>query len=133
LASLGLEGRQYKAAADLLKAAIGEIEAAVGPDNPALIRPLINLARCEGPGGNAREAELTARRAMELSTRILPDGHSLAAAAMLEQAPALRRLRQKGKARDLEKLAQAWLRRNSSARLSTYTVDVRDLPRESFR
>ncbi len=133
LGSLRLEGRQYKAAADLLKAAIGEIEAAAGPDNPALIRLLIMLARCEEPGGNAREAELTARRAMELSTKILPAGHPLAAAAMLEQATAFRRLREKAKARDVEKLAQAWLRQNSSAKLSTYTVDVRALSRDSVR
>jgi hypothetical protein len=48
-----------------------------------------------------------ARRAVELSIEIFGEGHPVTRTAMLEQTTALRRLRRKGLARELEKCAKA--------------------------
>jgi hypothetical protein len=77
--------------------------------------------------GHANEAEPVARRAVELSVSILGEGHPVTATAMLEQATALRRLRRKRPARDLEKRAKACLRNSSTTNLSGYIVSLRDL------
>lgn len=127
LAFLRLEARRYESAADLFHQAIREIEIASGPGSPALVRPLVNLARCENMSGHANEAEPVARRAVELSVSILGEGHPVTATAMLEQATALRRLRRKRPARDLEKRAKACLRNSSTTNLSGYIVSLRDL------
>ncbi len=127
LGGLRLEAGRYDSASDFFRQAIREIETASGPENPALVRPLVNLARCENMSGHADQAEPAARRAVELSVKILGKGHPVTATAMLEQASALRRLRRKGPARDLEKRAKAYLRNNSTTNLSGYTVSLRDL------
>ncbi len=127
LAFLHLEARQYESAAGLFRQAIREIEIASGPENQALIRPLVNLAGCESMAGHANEAEAVARRAVDLSVKVFGEAHPVTATAMLVQATALRRLRRKGLARDLEKRARACLRNNSTTNLAGYTVSLRDL------
>jgi tetratricopeptide (TPR) repeat protein len=127
LGFLRLEARRYESAADLFRQVIGEIETASDPENSALIRPLVNLARCENLGGHPNRAEPAARRAVELSIKIFGEQHPGTARAMLEQATALRRLGRKGPARNLEKRAKAWLRKNSATNLASYTVSLRDL------
>jgi hypothetical protein len=121
---LRLEARQYESAAAFFRQAIREIEIASSPDNQALIRPLVNLARCENMSGHANQAEPLARRAVELSVKVFGEEHPATATAMLEQATALRRLRRKGLARDLEKRAKACLRNNSTTNLAGYTVSL---------
>lgn len=133
LGFLRLKARQYASAAVLFRHAIHEIEIASGTDDSRLIRPLINLARCENMSGHGNEAEALARRAVELAIKIFPEGHPVTATAMLEQATALRRLGHKGAARDLEKRAKAWLRNNSSRNLTGYTVNLRDLAGSPIR
>lgn len=127
LGGLRLEAGRYESAGEFFRDAIREIEIASGPGNSALIRPLVNLARCENMGGHANRAEPVARRAVELSVRMFGEGNRVSATAMLEQATALRRLRRKGAARDLEKRAKAWLRNNSTMNLAGYTISLRDL------
>jgi tetratricopeptide (TPR) repeat protein len=124
---LRLEARQYASAATLFRQAILEIETASGPDDPTLIKLLLNLARCESMTGHANEAEALARRAVELSSRAFGEGHVVTANAMLEQASALRHLRRKRLARDLEKRAKAYLQTNSANRSAGFSVSVRDL------
>jgi tetratricopeptide (TPR) repeat protein len=124
---LRLKARQYAVAAALFRQAIGEIEIASGPGNPALIRPLLDLANCENMSGDPIQAEPVARRAVDLSLKVFGEGHPVTATAILEQATALRGLGRKGQARDLEKRAKAWLRNNSKRNLSGYTVSLRDL------
>lgn len=124
---LRLKARQYGSAAALFRRAIGEIEIASGPQNPALIRPLLDLAVCENMSGDPIQAEPVARRAVELSLKVFGEGHPVTATVMLEQATALRALRRKGEARNLEKRAKAYLRTNSTTDLAGYTVSVRDL------
>jgi len=133
LGFLHLEARRYGSAADLFHQAIREIEIASGPGNPALVRPLVNLARCENMSGHSNQAEPVARRAVELSVRIFGEGHPVTATAMLEQATALRRLGRKRPARNLEKRAKACLRNNSTTNLSGYTVTLRDLAGATIR
>src|SRR5262249_49278362 len=72
---LRLGARQYALAAALFREAIREIEIASGPDDPALIRALVNLARCENMSGHANEAEALARRAVELSSKMFGQAH----------------------------------------------------------
>jgi tetratricopeptide (TPR) repeat protein len=127
LGCLRVEAGQYDSASDLFRQAIREIEIAAGPENPALVRPLVNLARCENMSGHANRAEPLARRGVELSIRFFGEEHPVTATAMLEQATALRRLRRKGPAHDLEKRAKACLRNNTTTNLSGYTVSLRDL------
>ena len=124
---LRLQAHQYEFAAALFREAIREVEIASGPENPELIRTLLNLARCENMSGDPNQAEPVARRAVELSVKVFGEGHPLTATAMLQQATALRRLGRKGVARDLEKRAKAWLRNNSRKNPTGYTVDVREL------
>jgi tetratricopeptide (TPR) repeat protein len=133
LGSLRLEAGQYESAADLFRQAITEIEVASSPENPAIVRPLLNLARCENMDGHPKQAEPLARRAAELSVRIFGEGHPVAAAAMLEEATALRHLGRKGLARPLEKRAKACLRINSAVNLTGYTVNMGDLARAKIR
>ena len=132
LAFLRLEARQYESAADLFRQAIHEIEIASGPENQALIRPLVNLAACESMAGHANEAEVIARRAVELS-KAFGKTQPVTATAMLVRATALRRLGRKRLARDLEKRAKAYLRNNPTTNLSGYTVSLRDLAGATFR
>lgn len=124
---LRLEARQYASAAALFRQAIRQIEIASGPEDPALIRPLLNLARCENMTGHANEAEALARRAVELSSKTFGKAHVVTANAMLEEASALRRLRRKRLARDLEKQAKAYLQSNSAITSAGFSVSVRDL------
>lgn len=130
---LRLKARQYGSAAALFRQAIGEIEIASGRENPALIRPLLDLAVCENMSGDPNQAEPVARRAVDLSLKVFGEGHPVTATAMLEQATALRRLRRKGEARNLEKRAKAWLRNNSTRNPSGYTVSLRDLAGPTIR
>lgn len=127
LAFMRLEMRQYESAASLFRQAIREIEIASGPEDQALIRPLVNLAAYESMTGHANEAEALARRAVELSVKLFGEGRPVTATAMLVQAIALRRLGRKRLARDLEKRAKACLRNNSTANLAGYTLSLRDL------
>jgi Tfp pilus assembly protein PilF len=124
---LKLEARQYESAAPLFRQAIREIEIASSPEDPALIRPLVNLARCENMRRHADQAEPVARRAVELSVKVFGEGHAVTATAMLEQASALARLGRKGPARDLKNRAKAFRRNNSTTNLAGYTVSLRDL------
>jgi len=124
---LRLEARQYASAAAFFRQAIREIQIASGPEDPALIRPLINLARCENMSGHANEAEALARRTVELSGKTFGKAHMVTANAMLEEANALRRLRRKRQARDLEKQAKAYLQNNSAITLAGFSVSVRAL------
>ncbi len=127
LAFMRLGARQYESAADLFRQAVRKIEIASGPEDQALIRPLVNLAACESMTGHANEAEAVARRAVDLSVKAFGEPHPVTATAMLVQATALRRLRRKGLASDLEKRAKACLRNNSTTNLAGYTVSLRDL------
>lgn len=133
LGGLRMEAGQYESASDLFQQVIREIEIISGPESPELIRPLVNLARCENMGGRANQAEPVARRAVELSLKVFGEGHPVTATAMLEQATALRRLRRKGEARNLEKRAKASLRNNSTRNPSGYTVSLRDLASATTR
>lgn len=133
LGGLRLEAGQYESASDLFQQAIREIEVISGPESPELIRPLVNLARCENISGHANQAEPVARRAVELSIKVFGEEHPITATAMLEQATALRRLRRKGPARDLEKRARASLRNSSMRNLGAYTVSLRDLASATTR
>ena len=99
LAFLRLESGRYEGAVELFRHSIFQIETVLGSENPALVRPLVNLARCENMSGHPNEAEPVARRAVELSVKVLGERHPVTATAMLEQATALRRLRRKGPAR----------------------------------
>lgn len=129
-ASLGfvrLKARQYESAADLFRQAIHEIEIAAGPENPALIRPLVDLAGCENIRGHANQAEPVAERAVALSLKTFGEEHPVTATAMLHQATSLRLLGRKKLARDLEKRAKAALRDNSTRNLAGFTVGLRDL------
>ncbi|HEY7304752.1 MAG TPA: tetratricopeptide repeat protein [Bryobacteraceae bacterium] len=127
LGFLRFEDRRYESAAGLFRQAIREIEVASGPENPALIRLLVNLARCENMSGHMNDAEPAARRAVRLSVKIFGEGHLVTATAMLEQATTLHQLGHKKMARDLEKRAKAWLRDNPTRNPAGYTVSVRDL------
>jgi hypothetical protein len=44
LGGLRFEAGQYQSASDFFRQAIREIEIASGPENPVLVRPLVNLA-----------------------------------------------------------------------------------------
>jgi len=127
MGALRLEARQYASAATLFRQAILEIETASGLDDPALIRPLLYMARCESVTGHADEAEALARRAVDISTKAFGEAHVVTANAMREQAIALRRLRRKRLARDLEKRAKAYLQANSANTPARFSVSVRDL------
>ena len=127
IAFLRMDAGQYIAAAELFRLAIREIESTAGSEHLELIRPLINLARCENLGGHPERAEPLAGRAVGLSCRIISKEHPVTATAMLEQAAALRRLGRKKAARDLEKEAKASLRANIIKNRSTYTVRLWDL------
>jgi tetratricopeptide (TPR) repeat protein len=124
---LRLKARQFGSAAALFREAISEIEIASGPENPALIRPLLDLANCEEMSGDPMQAEIAARRAVELSLKVYGEGHPVTATVMLERAIALRRLGRKRLAHELEKRAKAWMRNNSTKNLSGYTVGLREL------
>jgi len=50
LGGLKLEAGQYDPASDFFREAIREIEIASGPEDHSLVRPLVNLARCENMG-----------------------------------------------------------------------------------
>jgi tetratricopeptide (TPR) repeat protein len=126
---LRLKARKFGRAAALFRQAIGEIEIVSGPENPALIRPLLDLAGCENMSGDPIQAEVAARRALELSLKVYGEGHPVTATVMLQHATALRRLGRKGEARKLEKRAKASLRNDSARNLSSYTVALRDLAR----
>jgi tetratricopeptide (TPR) repeat protein len=88
LGFLRLELGQYESAKDLFRQSIHDFEVALGPDGPALIRPLVNLARCENMSGHPNEAEPLARRAVELSRKVFGEAHQITATAQLEQASA---------------------------------------------
>jgi Tfp pilus assembly protein PilF len=133
LAFLLLDDQRYQSATARFRQAIHEIEVASSPQNPALIRPLINLARADNLGGHADQAEPAARRAVELSLKTFGEGHPATAAAMLEHASSLRRLRRKEEARDLEKRARTWLKGNADRNLAGYTVSLRDLAGAGIR
>jgi hypothetical protein len=122
-----MDGRQFESAALLFQRAIHEIEIASGPDSPALIRPLVNLARCENMTHQPNPAEIAARRAVELSVKIFGQGHPVTATAMLEEAAALRNLQHKKRANDLEKRAKDYLRNSSTNNPNEYTVSLRGL------
>ena len=77
--------------------------------------------------GDPMQAEIAARRALELSLKVYGEGHPVTATVMLERAIALRRLGRKRLAHDLEKRAKAWMRNNSTKNLSGYTVGLREL------
>jgi tetratricopeptide (TPR) repeat protein len=127
LGSLRLEAGRYESACDLFQQAIREIGIASGPEGPELIQPLVNLARCKNLSGYSNQAEPVARRAVELSMKVFGEAYPVTAGAMLEHAAALRRLRCKGPARDLEKRARTSLRNSSMKNLGAYTVSLRDL------
>ncbi|MBV9767389.1 MAG: tetratricopeptide repeat protein [Acidobacteriaceae bacterium] len=127
LGFLRLESRQYDSAASFFRQAIHEIEIADGPKSAALIRPLVNLARCENMIGQPNEAEALSRRGVELSLQTFGETHPVTATAMLEQAASLRNLQRKKLARGLERRAKAMLRDNSTKNLAGYTVGLRDL------
>jgi tetratricopeptide (TPR) repeat protein len=129
LGGLKLEAGRCDSARDFFQQAIQEIESISGLEDPNLVKPLINMARCENHEHRPQAAEPLARRAVELSTRFFGEAHRATATAMLEQAAALRRLGRKEVASDLEKRAKAALRTNSG-RNATYTVDVNELARE---
>jgi tetratricopeptide (TPR) repeat protein len=133
LGGLKLEAGRCDPASDLFREAIRDMESTSGPESPALVKPLINLARCENLGHRPQVAEPLARRAVELSTRIFGEAHQVTATAMLEQATALRRLGRKEPARNLEKRAKAGLRTSPAINTSGYTVDVNELARERMR
>ena len=127
LGYIKFEAGQYDSASDLYRQAVREIESALGSQHPSLVRPLINLAMCLDLSGDPKQAELQARRAVALSVKIFGEEHPVTARAMLEQANALRRLRCKAQARDLEKRAKAVLRSTSAANLTGYTVSLREM------
>lgn len=127
LGFLRLQAGQYESAANFFLQAIRCIEIASSPSDPALIRPLVNLARCENMRGNPSVAETIARRAVELSTKILGREHPVTARAMLEQATALRKIGRKSDARELEKLAKISLQESSAENRAGHTVELRDL------
>jgi tetratricopeptide (TPR) repeat protein len=133
MGELRLEARQYASAATLFRQAILEIETASGLDDPALIRPLLYMARCESVTGHADEAEALARRAVDVSTKAFGEAHVVTANAMTEQAIALRHLRRKRLARDLEKRAKAYLQANSANTPARFSVSVRDLEAATTR
>lgn len=122
-----LDAQQHESAAGLFRQAIREIEIASGPENPALVRPLVNLARCENMSDHPNEAETVARRAVELSVKIFGEGHPVTATAMLEKATALRSLRHEKLARDLERRAKAGLRNNFLTNRNGHTVSLGEL------
>jgi len=70
LGFLRLESQRYESAEGFFRQAMHDIEMAAGPEHPLLIRILVNSAICENMLGHAKEAELLARRAVELSGRI---------------------------------------------------------------
>lgn len=127
LGGLRLDAGQYQAATDLFQQAIHEVETASTPDSPVLIRPLINAARSENLAGHPTVAEPFARRGVELSLKILGDRHPVTAAAMLEQAAALRGLGRKKPARQLEKQARASLHTRAARNAAGYTVSLLEL------
>jgi tetratricopeptide (TPR) repeat protein len=133
LGGIRLEAGQYQAAADLFQQAIQEIETASNPENPALIRPLINAARSENLAGHPSAADPFARRGVELSLKILGERHTVTAIAMLEEAMALRGLRRKKPARELEKRAKAGLQTNSTIKTAGYTVSMAQLGKRKAR
>lgn len=64
-----LDARQYESAEGLFRQAISEIEIASGPESPVLVRPLVNLARCENMSNHPNDAETVARRAVNFRSR----------------------------------------------------------------
>jgi tetratricopeptide (TPR) repeat protein len=133
LGFLRAESQRYESAKPFFRQAIREIEMAAGPEHPLLIRILVNSAICENKVGNSGEAELLARRAVELAGKIYGDEHPITARVMLEHANTLRTLRRNGEARKLEKRAKASLRNTPEARLGRYTVGLRELAPQTRR
>lgn len=129
LGFLHLEAAQYELAKDFFRRAIHNAEIALVPDGRRLISSLVNLAKCENMTGNPKDAEALARRAVELSSRTFGSEHLITATAMAEQANALRSLKRKPEARELEKCVQAALRYASTDSLDRHTVDVKNLAR----
>jgi Tfp pilus assembly protein PilF len=127
------ESGRYQAAKELFRCSIHEIESALGSNDGALVQPLVNLARCENLSGNSDKAEVLARRAVGIASKIFGEQHRITAVAMLEQAKALRKLRQKREARSLEKQANTFLRNVSVASLSRYTVRLPQLAERPTR
>ncbi len=127
LGTLYWEAGQYGPAGDLFRQSIRDIKTASGPQNPALVRSLINLAGCENMSGHPNEAEALARSAVELSGKILGLDHPVTARAELQLASVLRKLRRKTEARELEKRAQALLRNASETSPARYTVGLQEL------
>jgi tetratricopeptide (TPR) repeat protein len=74
LGFLRVESQRYESAEPFFRQAISEIETAAGPEHPLLVRILVNSAICENTLGHTKEAEVLARRAIELSGRILRRG-----------------------------------------------------------
>jgi tetratricopeptide (TPR) repeat protein len=127
LGHLHLEAGRYPLASDLFRQSIQEIEAALGTDHPSVIRPLVNLAKCENMNGHSEQAEALAGHAVELAGKTFGTKHPVTATAMLEQASALRKLRRNAPARKLEKRARASLRNTDYAKVTGSTVDLLDL------
>jgi tetratricopeptide (TPR) repeat protein len=127
LGFLHLEAKQYDSAANFFLKSITDLEASLSADNAALIRPLINLARCENSLENFKEAESHARRAVQISSSVFGQQHPLAARAMLEQSFALRRLGYKARARELERPAKITLKRSLEGNWNRHSIDLAEL------
>jgi tetratricopeptide (TPR) repeat protein len=131
LGLLHLERGQARQAEEFFQSAIQDAEKASGVDDSTLVQPLVNFARCENVIARNEKAEVLARRAVEISTRTFGARHPITAAAMLELANALRKLRRKKEARQLEKQATAALQLSAALNYSSYSVDSRDLAASS--
>jgi tetratricopeptide (TPR) repeat protein len=127
LGYLHLEAGRYPLASDFFRRSIQEIEVALGKDHPSVIRPLVNLAKCENMNGHPEQAETLAGHAVELAVKTFGTKHLVTATAMLEQASALRKLHRNSPARELEKRARASLRNTDYAKVAGSTLDVLDL------
>jgi tetratricopeptide (TPR) repeat protein len=127
LGFLHLEAKRYDSAADFFRKSISDLEATASPDCAALIPPLVNLARCENSLGHFKEAEIQARRAVQICRKIFGQQHPSTARAMLEQSAALRRLGYKALARELERDAKTTLQSSPEGNWARHSVNFAQL------
>jgi len=127
LALIGMDAGHYENAEIEIRQALDILERTVGPDHPALVRPLNNLAAIERHMGRLSEAEATLKRARMIAERRLGPDHPRTLEVLAEYVTLLKCAGRKAEARNMEKLMKATQAREAGERPGQYTIDVAEL------
>jgi tetratricopeptide (TPR) repeat protein len=120
--------RQFKGkneeAIDLFRKAIAVHEAELGPENPILLRPLVNLARAQAASGNLDDAGASFRRAVAIAEQRLGTEHPAYSGVLLSYASFLRNTGHKREAKSLEARSRDVRHENARRDGTDLIVDV---------